>query len=301
MTGRRLANFVALLIPNKRIRHKIRKWKGFETKYDKLKKDLDYIKSILKYSSHPGSTPPIQGIGREVQLMITGKLKEFAELCDKYGIEYWLDFGTLLGAVRHKGFIPWDDDVDLGIRYEDREKILNMLAENNMKAKVEFGGIGEIRIQVLDTNCVPMHIDLFAYKEVKYVSETAVDTIDKFMCLEKKKSPVFTQQVYEKIMKYLEETENRKEGNNTVYVRGVDHHVDVGSAHAIPSEIIFPLATVNFEGHTFKAPHYYLEYLAMAYGDFMQWPPSFKENDIYKRLSPEVILQITRKIYSADH
>lgn len=50
-------------------------------------------------------------------------LKKFDEICKKFNIKYSIGFGTMLGAVRHKGFIPWDDDVDIIITRKEYEKL----------------------------------------------------------------------------------------------------------------------------------------------------------------------------------
>jgi len=56
---------------------------------------------------------------RKAQLIMLEMLVEFDAICQKHGLQYWLDSGTLLGAVRHQGFIPWDDDIDISMPLED--------------------------------------------------------------------------------------------------------------------------------------------------------------------------------------
>lgn len=62
---------------------------------------------------------------RELQLAELQVLKAFADACDRLGLTYYLNSGTLLGAVRHGGFIPWDDDVDVAMPFEDYERFLS--------------------------------------------------------------------------------------------------------------------------------------------------------------------------------
>lgn len=54
-------------------------------------------------------------------------LSEVITVCDKYQIPYFADYGTLLGAVRHKGFIPWDDDIDIALKRSDYNRLLQVL------------------------------------------------------------------------------------------------------------------------------------------------------------------------------
>ncbi len=60
---------------------------------------------------------------RDMQTAVLILLKKLDEVCRANDIPYWIDFGTLLGAIRHKGFIPWDDDIDVSMMRRDVEKL----------------------------------------------------------------------------------------------------------------------------------------------------------------------------------
>lgn len=66
---------------------------------------------------------------RKAQLAQLEMAKKVKEICDANGIQYFLDSGTLLGAVRHQGFIPWDDDLDIGMLRKDYDKFISIAQE----------------------------------------------------------------------------------------------------------------------------------------------------------------------------
>lgn len=66
-------------------------------------------------------------------------LQVVADVCDRNGIQYFADGGTLLGAVRHKGFIPWDDDIDICLKREDYQRLIKLLPKQLPRGFVVAG------------------------------------------------------------------------------------------------------------------------------------------------------------------
>lgn len=66
---------------------------------------------------------------RKLQLAELNIIKLFMEICRKENLRYFMIGGTMLGAIRHKGFIPWDDDVDIGMPREDYDRLFELLKD----------------------------------------------------------------------------------------------------------------------------------------------------------------------------
>lgn len=71
----------------------------------------------------------IQGTLRNIQLLFTELLRFIDNVCKKYDLDYFLAYGTLLGAIRHEGFIPWDDDCDIFMLRKDYNKLIEVLPQ----------------------------------------------------------------------------------------------------------------------------------------------------------------------------
>lgn len=95
-------------------------------------------------SSQMGNLISLKGLGRGMDYLekIHERsyeiLKHIDEICQKNNIPYFLMGGSLLGAVRHKGFIPWDDDIDLGMVREDYERFIQIWKDTTNYSLIEF-------------------------------------------------------------------------------------------------------------------------------------------------------------------
>lgn len=117
----------------------------------------------------------------EIQKTAYGILKEFHEVCAANGIGYSLAYGTLLGAVRHKGFIPWDDDIDVFMLRSEYEKLRSVFVSESCELvdcdiddeypylfpKIRKKGTTLIEKGISDLNYnIGVYIDIFVLDEV---------------------------------------------------------------------------------------------------------------------------------------
>ncbi len=89
-----------------------------------------YSKPCIKRFCTPAKSDILLSGGealRRIQLIQLELLREFDRICRKYDLKYNINFGTLIGAMRHKGFIPWDDDIDITMYYKDCDRLYEIM------------------------------------------------------------------------------------------------------------------------------------------------------------------------------
>lgn len=112
------------------------------------------------------SLPENAGDIRVLQVLENELLKALHRICEENNLKYWLWGGSLLGSVRHKGFIPWDDDVDLGMMRADIDKLLIIMKDNEeYEIKIRYDAYvfcKQIRFKYKDEKN-PVFIDIFVF------------------------------------------------------------------------------------------------------------------------------------------
>lgn len=100
---------------------------------------------------------------KRLQKIEVDMLKDFNELCEKHDIDYFAIAGTAIGAVRHKGFVPWDDDIDIGMTRENYEKFLKI-------AKKEYSDKYDV-LNAETNEHYPLMTTMWSKKGTKFVVE----------------------------------------------------------------------------------------------------------------------------------
>ncbi len=244
---------------------------------------------------------------RQLQLCELEILDEFVRLCEKHGLRYYLAGGTLLGAVRHHGFIPWDDDVDVAMPVEDFLRVQEM--EGELPERLRFHSertdpeYPVVFIRLCDTQH-PLaagtekhpkgaYIDIFPLMPSKPLNRktglcfSVINVINYVIQVKLKwlpfipyKEPVaragffvlrlFPWRWLKRLRKWLIDWLYAPEGERTICSPGGAYKAD---KEFFPAQWFAGTVPVNFEGRDYAAPAGWDECLSRNYGDYMVLPP----------------------------
>lgn len=254
---------------------------------------------------------------RPCQLKQLSILEEIDRICRKHQIGYWLDGGTLLGAVRHGGFIPWDDDIDIAMRKEDLDRFVR-IAPSELREGL-FLQTPQIEpqskepiVKVRDLNSFYVeHSDNFAadYQKGLYVDifpminyPTLPKTWVKRLTLGVSKSYSILHKAHYYSLRSFAEffwfgckywlnlflwTILYALRPKDTYISNILINNGYGIMHRQDS--VFPLSTITFEGKSFSAPCNPSAYLSDLYNNYMEIPPKEKQKNHSVFILPELV------------
>lgn len=252
--------------------------------------------------------PPAQGLLRDIQLANLALLKELAYVCEKNNFKYILDAGTLLGAMRHSRFIPWDDDIDILMFREDYEKIVSAFKNTTRNSDIyaeyhrDKDTNSQYFIKIKHKKCPFLGVDIFPLDSYgKHLSPKeqliATNKICKILKHLKKEidpniSNKETKTILTKTMKEKILLSSANENGDFVY--GVDF------AHKLKNwfldrDIVLPLRKIQFEDSKYTTVNKPKEFLKNIYGDYMKYPKKMKIlHYSYKNLTSEQLETIKK-------
>ena len=231
-------------------------------------------------------------------------LLQFDKVCRKHGLKYFLDGGTLLGAVRHKGFIPWDDDLDVIMPREDYDKLFALAGEFSepyfLQTSYTSSGSFYSFIKLRNSNTasidknfmfqgfnIGIAMDVFVLDKVKLddYAQNCSHILDlslansTYMRLtnpyQKHTKRVMEYQGGDPMKRYEEihRIASKHKYEDTEYVAQMAAPV-YGSEHQIHHAYDYSSCIeLEFEGFKFPAPAGYDRVLTTVYGDYMTFPP----------------------------
>ena len=254
---------------------------------------------------------------RRLQLMQLRILKEFVKVCQKKGFRFYIMNGTCLGAIRHRGFIPWDDDIDVGMYAEDFDKFIHCGKDfgsefflqtiesdpefKTMIARVRLNGTTILEKDFLNADIHHgVFIDvypLFGYPEDPFQAQLLSWESLLYRMLLMEEAPhnhgkaakiigsLACRLIPRRIQKDLVRSIHRKlrsENSDTKYVAFL-YGMDVHLLHTIKYKRSWfgEPEMVPFEDILLPAPTDWDSYLKLRYNDYMKLPPKEKQNSYH--------------------
>lgn len=226
---------------------------------------------------------------RQCQLVMLRMLKIFDYICNKHEISYFLSGGTLLGAIRHKGFIPWDDDLDIGMTRKNYEKFValgvpelpNDVFFQNLETDKHYPRSSNVDARLRDKYSSYDHIgiennkwheglqvDIFVYDKAFLPNNLIIITQNSFLkWITNSKGRAKALKIISKYFPF-----------NLVYASNYLQYFGMrnSGANYIKQKEISTLVKTQFEDMEFYIPQGWHDCLTRQYGDYMKLPPPEK-------------------------
>ncbi len=223
-------------------------------------------------------------------------LISFDAICKEHNLQYWLDAGTLLGAVRHKGFIPWDDDVDISMPVEDYEKFKKIAQSHLPKSMFLQHSLTEptfpfdyMKIRDNRATITEFHEE---GKEITYNQGLFLDIFPMLNIKDNRFNSLWYKFSFRAI-EFFSAKKFKQDFIRALFVKSL-HQMHLGWEYKDGKIIyggempdvakwydykdMFPLKYENFEGLNFSSPNSSKAYLIELYGEsYMQIPPKDRQ------------------------
>ena len=245
----------------------------------------------------------------EIQQMELGIMEYIHEVCHKIGVKYFLSYGSLIGAVRHKGFIPWDDDMDICMLRDDYEKLQDymiahpderyelMSYKNNVNYVYPFMKVQDNHTYLVEEDVridsdMGIYVDIFpvdGYEDDQAFKDKMTKIIKKrqlscytFKGITNTKSVVNSIIRYISVIifyftntnKYVSQIDELAKSRKVEDYELVDYVVYKDMNKPVwKREWLEQVEAGSFEGKKFMIPKHYHEVLTSDYGNYMQLPP----------------------------